>query len=77
MRAREVHSAASGRKSEPLYHSGETVPAGTYVSLDDGRFVRVRTGGTLPAARDLPQYYMRLSESPDYLICLSLIAGKA
>ena len=78
MRVRKMHPASRrGKKAEPLYRSGETVPAGTYVSLDDGCFVRVRAGGSLPVTSDFPQYYMRLSESPDYFVCLSLIAGRA
>jgi len=56
-----------------LYRSGEAVPVGTYVSLDDNRLVHVSSGGTLPAADPFPRYFLRLYDSPDYTAPLSLL----
>lgn len=56
-----------------LYRSGESVPAGTYVSLDEGRLVHMLSGGKLPAADPYPRCYVHLSDSPDYIAPLSLL----
>ncbi len=67
----------SDREAVGLYRSGDAVPAGTYVSLDEGRLVRVYPGGVLPQASPFPLCYIRLSDSPDYRAPLSLIAEAA
>jgi hypothetical protein len=77
----KVHPARRARPAvevpSMLYLSGEAVPEGTYVSLEDGRFVRIRAGGALPPDAPLPHCYMRVSPSADYTAPVSLIVGRA
>ena len=56
-----------------LYQSGETVPEGTYMSLDEGRLVRLSSGGPLPLTDGLPRYYIQVSDSPHRPLSFSWI----
>lgn len=78
MKQRRSHRRLSDNDpAARLYRSGESVPAGTYVSLDEGRFVHMFSGGELPAADPLPRCYVHLSDSPDYVTPLSLLMETA
>lgn len=61
------------KRTYRLYRSGETVPPGTYVSLDEGRLVHLRADGVLPSTGMMLSLYLWLSESPEYQAPLSLL----
>jgi hypothetical protein len=53
----------SSQISDRLFRSGEAVPTGTYVSLEDGRFVFVAEGECLPPSEVLPCFYLYVSNA--------------
>jgi hypothetical protein len=62
---------------QPMFASGRSVAPGTYVSLEDGHFVRVTYNSALPGGNVAPLFYVRLSESPEYLVPVSLLPEAA
>ena len=60
-----------------MFAGGESVSPGTYVSLEDGHFVRVTSNSALPSGQILPLYYVRLSDSADHLVPVTLLPDAA
>jgi hypothetical protein len=60
-----------------MYAGGQAVSPGTYVSLEDGHFVRVISNSALPSGHILPLYHVRLADSAEHSVLAILLSDAA